>query len=91
MQIGDTTGQVASVEFDPLTYLPKRLSYDAPQAGGASIYSEEVFDDFRDAGGIKVPFKITLNQGGRKFADGVVKDYKINTGLIPLELARRPQ
>ena len=91
VQIGDTTGQVASVEFDPLTYLPKRLSYDAPQAGGASIYSEEVFDDFRDAGGIKVPFKITINQGGRKFADGVVKDYKINTGLIPLELARRPQ
>ena len=30
-----------------------------------------------------VPFKITINQGGRRFADSVVKDYKINTGLIP--------
>jgi hypothetical protein len=67
------------------------VSYDALQAGGASIYSEEVYDDFRDAGGVKIPFKIAINQGGRRFADVVVKDYKINTGLNPLELARRPQ
>ena len=91
VQIADTTGQVASVEFDPRTHLPKRVSYDTQQAGGAPIYSEEVYDDFRDVGGIKVPFKITINQGGRKFSDVVVKDYKINTGLNPLELARRPQ
>jgi hypothetical protein len=91
VQIADTTGQVASVEFDPRTHLPKRVSYDTLQAGGAPIYSEDVYEDFRDVGGIKVPFKITINQGGGKFSDVVVKDYKINTGLSPLELARRPQ
>lgn len=91
VQIADTTGQVTSVEFDPLTHLPKRLSYDTQQPAGAPIYSEEVYEDFRDVGGIKLPFKITINQGGRKFSDVVVKDYKINTGLNPLELARRPQ
>ncbi|MGD0771446.1 MAG: pitrilysin family protein [Candidatus Solibacter sp.] len=89
VQIGDPTGQVASLEFDAVTHLAKRLSWDAPQDGGASLYHEEVYDDFRDAGGIEVPFKITVNEGGRKFADVVVKDYKINTGLNPLELARR--
>ena len=91
VQITDTTGQVTNVEFDPRTHLPKRVSYDTQQAGGAPIYSEDVYDDFRDVGGIKVPFKITINQGGGKFSDIVVKDYKINTGLNPLELARRPQ
>ena len=91
VQIGDATGQVASVEFDAATHLPKRVSYDAPQASGAPLYSEELYEDFRDAGGIMVPFKITVNQGGHKYADVVVKDYKINTGLNPLELARRPQ
>ncbi len=91
VQITDTTGQVTSVEFDPRTHLPKRVSYDTPQAGGAPIYSEDVYDDFRDVGGIKVPFKITINQGGGKFADLVVKDYKLNTGLNPLEIGRRPQ
>lgn len=91
VQITDTTGQVTSVEFDRLTHLPKRVSYDTLQAGGGPVYSEDVYEDFRDVGGIKVPFKITINQGGRRFSDVVVKDYKINTGLVPLELARRPQ
>jgi hypothetical protein len=67
------------------------VSYDTQQASGAPIYSEDVYEDFRDVGGLKVPFKITINQGGRKFSGVVVKDYKINTGLNPLELARRPQ
>jgi zinc protease len=91
VQITDTTGQAANVEFDPRTHLLKRVSYDTQQAGGATLYSEDVYDDFRDVGGIKVPFKITLNQGGHRFSDVVVRDYKINTGLNPLELARRPQ
>ena len=91
VQIADATGQMTSLEFDPLTHLLKRVSYDTQQAGGAPIYSEEIYDDFRDAGGIKVPFKVTTNQGGSKFSDAVVRDYKINTGLNPLELARRPQ
>ncbi len=91
VQITDTTGQVASVEFDPLTHLPKRVAYDTQQADGAPVYSEDVYEDFRDVGGIQVPFKITINQGGRRFSDVVVKDYKINTGLKALEVARRPQ
>jgi hypothetical protein len=91
VQITDTTGQVTSLEFDPQSHLPKRASYDTQQAAGAPIYSEDLYEDFRDVGGIKVPFKITINQGGRKFSDVVVKDYKINTGLVPLELGRRPQ
>jgi hypothetical protein len=91
VQIADSTGQVASVEFDPRTHLPKRAAYDTQQAAGAPIYSEDVYEDFRDVGGILVPFKITNNQGGRRFAGVVVKDYQINTGLKPLEIARRPQ
>ena len=91
VQITDTTGQVTSVEFDPRSHLPKRVAYDTQQAAGPPIYSEDVYADFRDVGGIQVPFKITINQGGRKFSDVVVKDYKINAGLKPLEIARRPQ
>jgi hypothetical protein len=79
------------VEFDAQTHLPKRASYDTQQAVGAPIYSEDLYEDFRDVGGIKVPFKLTIRQGGRKFSDVVVKDYKINTGLVPTELGRRPQ
>ena len=91
VQIADTAGQAASVEFDSRTHLIKRVSYDIQQAGGAPSYTEEIYDDFRDTGGVKIPFKVTINQGGTKFASVVVTDYKINTGLNPLEVARRTQ
>lgn len=91
VQISDAAGQVASVEFDPQTGLPRRVSYDTAQAAGPALYSEDVYDDFRDIGGVKMPFKITINQGGHRFADVVVTQYKINTGTKPLDLAKRPQ
>ena len=91
VQITDAAGQTASVEFDPTTHLLKRVSYDLQLTGGAPAYTEELYDDFRDVGGIQVPFKVTVDQGGRRYSDVVVRDYKINTGLNPLELARRPQ
>lgn len=91
VQISDGAEQDVSVEFDPVTYLPKRVAYNIPQVNGASVYAEELWADFRDVAGLKIPFQITLNQGGRRFADGVVKDYKINTGLSPQELSKRPQ
>jgi zinc protease len=91
VQITDTTGQVAGVEFDPRTHLPKRVTYEIQQAAGAPLYSEDIYEDFRETGGIMLPYKITINQGGRKYSDVAVKEYRINTGLNPLELARRPQ
>jgi zinc protease len=91
VQISDGTEQDVSVEFDPVTYLPRRVAYNIPQVNGASVYAEELWADFRDVAGLKIPFQITLNQGGRRFADGVVKDYQINTGLSPQELSKRPQ
>jgi zinc protease len=90
VQVTDTTGLTSTVEFDPRTHLPKRVSYDTAQASGAPIYSEDVYEDYRNVGGLMLPFKITINQGGNRFADTTVKEYKINTGLNPQELGRRP-
>ena len=50
----------------------------------------EKFDDFRDVGGVKIPYKITIARGGQKFADVTVTDYKVNAGLQIRELATRP-
>jgi hypothetical protein len=91
IQVSDTTGQVSSVEFDAKTGLIHRISYDTMQAAGPPIYSEDIYDDYRDVGGVKIPFKITINQGGRRFSDVVVTEYKINTGLKSVDLAKRPQ
>ncbi len=77
------------IAFDPSTGLPARETYQQAGPGGvASI--EEVFEDWRDVDGIKVPFKATIIQNGKKFGDAVVQEFKINTGLKPEELSQKP-
>ena len=90
VEITDSTGQEAKVEFDAETGLPRRVTYDTPQAVGAPLYTEDVFEDYREVDGIKLPFKITINQSGRKFADTTVSEYKLNSGLKVTDLSRRP-
>lgn len=91
VEITDTTGQLARLEFDPATGLPRRVTYDTPQQAGAPLYTEETYGDYREIGGIKFPFKTVITQAGKKFADVVVTDCKLNTGLRQMELALRPQ
>jgi len=89
-EIGDAAGHTATVEFDPGTGLPRRVSYDGAQATGVPIPAADEYADFREVAGVKVPFKITLLRGGRKFADAVVTEFKINSNLQARELAKRP-
>jgi len=82
-------GRTVRIAFDPSTGLPARETYQQAGPGGvASI--EEVFEDWRDVDGIKVPFKATIIQNGKKFGDAVVQEFKINTGLKPEELSQKP-
>jgi hypothetical protein len=48
------------------------------------------FSDWRDVGGIKMPFKTTIEQGGKKFADVTVQEYQFNSGLKAEALAEKP-
>jgi hypothetical protein len=90
VQVADANGQEAKVEFDPDTGLPRRVTYDTPQAIGAPLYTEDIFEDYREVAGIKMPFKITINQSGRRFAETAVGEYRLNTGLKAAELSKRP-
>jgi zinc protease len=90
VEITDSTGQQCKVEFDPTTGLPRRVTYDTPQAVGPPIYTEDVYEDYREVEGLKLPFRIIINQGGSKFAETSVMDFKLNTGLKVADLARRP-
>ncbi len=38
---------------------------------------------------MKVPFKITVMQGGKKFADVTVQELKLNTGATAEQLSKR--
>jgi len=90
VQISDPVGQGSKVEFDSETGLPKRITYDTPQAIGPPLYTEDLLSDFREVDGVKLPFQITINQSGKKFADVTVTEYKLNSGLKLAELSKRP-
>lgn len=78
-------GHSVRVQFDPSSGLPAKQIY---QEGGSS--GEDIFADWRETGGIKVPFKVTVQQGGKTVAESTVVDFKFNTGLKPEELSRKP-
>ena len=90
VQITDPAGQECKIEFDAETGLPRRVSYDTAQAVGPPLYTEDLLEDFRDVDGIKLPFKVTINQSGKRFAEVTVLEYKLNSGLKQTDLARRP-
>ena len=90
VEISDPDGQFARAAFDPETGLLKSVRYETVTVTGPPVPVEDNFSDFREVGGIKVPYKVTIVQGGHKFADVTVTDYQVNTGLKVEDLEKRP-
>jgi hypothetical protein len=89
VQISSRDGNNVKIEFDEATGLPAREIYqEAGQNGPAEVV--ESFSDWREAGGIKVPFKIQIQQGGKPLGDLTVQEYKFNSGLKVEELSQKP-
>jgi zinc protease len=90
IEIADTAGQTARLEFDAGTGLPQRVIYEIARAGGLPIAAEETWSDFQEIAGVKVPRTITVMQGGRKYAEMKVNDFKVNSGIQLEAIQKRP-
>jgi zinc protease len=90
VEISDTGGAIARLELNAETGLPQRLLYEVARASGPPIAAEEVWADFQEIAGVKVPRKITIAQGGRKFAEVKLTGCKVNSGIQLQELQKRP-
>jgi zinc protease len=90
VEIADKDGNVARLMLDPQTHLPARLSYTAVSVAGTPPNVQETYSDFRDVAGIKIPFKISMTNGGKPYGELTVSDFRINTGLKPEDLQKRP-
>ena len=75
--------------FDPQTHLISKMAYKS-SGMGAPIEVEQVQADYRPVGGLKLPFKETLTQGGKPGGDRVYTERKINVGLAD-DLFMKPQ
>ena len=85
LEISDEAGHTVSVELDPASSLPVKQGY--VQSGKPVL---ETFSEWRDVDGIKLPFRIVIEQGGAKFADVAVSSWKLNSDLKPEDLSKRP-
>ena len=85
LEIADAAGHMVTVELDPASGLPIRQGYQ--QSGNPVV---ETFSDWREVDGIKLPFKIVIEQAGQKFADVAVSSWKLNSGLKPEDLSKKP-
>ena len=89
VEIGDGSGAVVRLVLDPDTGLPRNALYDVATATG-TISVTETYADFREAGGLKLPFQISVMPGGQKYVEIAVKSWQLNAGLKLADLERRP-
>ncbi|HEY4361816.1 MAG TPA: pitrilysin family protein [Bryobacteraceae bacterium] len=90
VQVSTTDGLSVKIDFDAATGLPASESYQEAGQNGAPSEVMETFSDWRDSGGIKVPFKVVLQQDGKKAGEATVATFQFNTGLKTEDLAKKP-
>jgi len=90
VEISTADGQRVQVEFDDAG-LPVRLGYRETGMGGAPSEVKETVSDWREVDGVKLPFKVLMEQNGQKVGEVTISEIKLNTGIKPEELSRKPE
>ena len=83
-------GQKATVEFDPATGLPSRISYQTMGMQGEPQQATMIYGSWKESEGLMLPFETTIEQGGQKFATAVMVQHAFNTGLKAEEVGKQP-
>jgi len=90
IEISTAEGQQVRVTVNPETGLPLQFSYQESSASGPPITVQETITRFGEAGGVRIPFEVSMKRNGMDFIRTVVKDLQVNTGLVLTDLERRP-
>jgi zinc protease len=91
VEISAADSQSVRVEFDEATGLPARMFYKETGMGGPPSEVKETFSDWRDVDGIKLPFKVLMEQNDQKVGELAISEIKLNTGIKPDELSKKPE
>jgi len=90
IEISTVDGLRVRIEFDPATSLPGRELYTEPGQNGAPAQTTDIFSDWREVAGIKLPFKEIQQENGMKMLEMTVSEHKFNSGLTAAEVSKRP-
>ena len=70
--------------------LPKKLTYLSTTMAGPASEVTETYSDWREVSGLRLPHRILIEQGGKRYAEITVSGYKVNTGAKAEDLAKKP-
>jgi len=90
IEISSDGGMVARVALQPETGLPQQISYTMAVATGPPLLVQEIYSKFGEVNGMRVPYEFTTLHDGELFAADSVKEFKVNAGLLLVDLERRP-
>ena len=90
LEIADPENGSVKILIDEKTGLPAKEVYESAQPMGQTAHMEEIFEDFEETGGLKLPKKITVNQNGSKFAEVNITGRKLNSGVKAEDLSKKP-
>ena len=85
VQVKTEGGNLVTFKINASTGEIENISY-AEEEGSVM----ETFSDWRDVSGVKLPFKTQMVKDGKPLQSAVASEVKINTGLKPEELSKRP-
>lgn len=86
--VSDDSGHSVEVRFDE-NGLPREMKYQTmTQSGPAEAV--ELLDEWKAVDGIQFPHRITVEQGGRKFADIRVTSIAVNQGKTVEHASQKP-
>jgi predicted Zn-dependent peptidase len=81
-------GLQMKVYLDPATHLILMKRFTA-SVMGPPAETDEVYSDYRDVSGVKMPFRTATKQGGKTVADATATEVKVNPG-IPETAYKKP-
>jgi len=82
--------QVLRLYVETASRLPVKLSYQGTDPfSGTRAEFEELYADYREVAGVKYPFRTVTRQAGKRFAELIVSEVKLNAG-VPEELFKKP-
>lgn len=88
VEVSSKEGDQVSVYVDAQSGQILKKRYQGMAMAGPAATVEEVYEDFRETGGLRVPFKTTVYQNEKKFAELVYLEVQYNTGLKAEDLAK---
>ena len=99
-KVGETEADVIAISkegrnvrlfVDSSTGAVVKKAYRAPSQRGGLADIEEIYSEYKEVSGIKVPFRVQVTQNGSNFMEASVTEVKFDTGLDPSDLAKKPQ